>query len=152
MSSIDVYLKELQRIHNNLPKIIEAIIMKNQGEMLKRLKLRLYNNGVDAEGKEITPTYAAVTIEIKAGKGQRKSHVTLRDTGAFYAGMYLFIKEDKLFVLSSDPKTPSLIHKYGEDILGLTIQEQEYLINAILEPEVQKLLNQLPDIDVMTIR
>ncbi len=150
MREINNYINTLVKIENQLPEIIEDIILKNQGKILSLIKQRVWNFGIDADGNLIIPSYKDITIEIKKFEGKRSSHVTLRDTGNFWKGVYLFVEENMLFVDSKDPKTPSLIEKYGESILGLTIQEQNILIYEIIEPEIQKRLNQLPDFDILT--
>ena len=150
MTEINDYISHLVHIQKILPKWIEEIIIAKQGKILQEIKLRLWNTGLDAKGNEILPSYKPSTIRWKKNtKYARTSHVTLRDTGAFYAGMYLFLSKDELFVSSRDPKTPSLIKKYGPDILGLTVDEQRILMYSILEPEIQKRLDELPDLEVL---
>ena len=102
----------------------------------------LFNKGLDIFGKEITPTYARQTIEYKKEKKQRTSFVTLRDTGAFYNGIFAVIEDWVLIIDSTDPKTNSLIEKYGP-VLGLTEEEQEVLIQSVIEPNLQKLLDSI---------
>lgn len=79
--------------------------------------------------------YAPLTKVIKAKKGQKISNVTLRDTGAFYNGIYTSRKADGLFINSRDPKTDKLEQDYGTAIWGLgTEYGNEYV--DILQPVV----------------
>ena len=143
MSSLSNYSNDLQKIADNLDYYIKKIIIDNEGKILSMLKLRLFNTGTDAKGNLITPEYSENTLIRKKSKGQRASFVTLRDVGDFYAGMFVNYTNNELFISSKDNKTEILIEKYGPDILGLNLQEQEVLIQNIIEPEIQKILNSL---------
>jgi hypothetical protein len=145
MNELDSYLLDLRNLEQNLDSIISAAILKNEGLILQKLKLRLFNIGVDGSGRKLQPDYSKYTITLKKSNNQRTSHVTLRDTGAFYASMYLEYNQvsGSLFVDSDDPKYLELVSKYGPDILGLTIDEQRFIIFSIVEPAVQKELNKI---------
>ena len=47
MSTLDEYILSLERFLNNLDSFIETTIIKNEGLILKTLKLRLFNTGID---------------------------------------------------------------------------------------------------------
>lgn len=143
MSQLSEYLLDLKQLEANLDKIIYNAILEKEGIILQKLKLRLFNRGVDGKGNKIQPEYTDVTIERKKRDGQRTSHVTLRDAGLFYASLYLEFTSNELFVDSSDEKYLLLAEKYGEDILGLNKDEQEFIILSIIEPEIIKELNKI---------
>ena len=140
MSTIDDYLISLQNIEGDLSEQIQNILINNQGKIVGTIKLRLYNHGVDASGNLIGEYYF-VTQQEKRQAGKRASFITLRDTGDWYAGMFVDYIDEELIIDSSDFKTEELVSIYGEDILGLTEEEQEWLIFSILEPEIQKYLD-----------
>lgn len=75
--------------------------------------------GETALGNRINPPYTLYTTMIKAKKGQPTDRVTLRDTGAFYAGIFVKREGDELVFGSKDAKTVELTEKYGEAIFGL---------------------------------
>lgn len=141
--SLDAYLSDLRELEANLQNEIDDIINKNQTYLVGLIKNRLYQKGVDADGKKILPDYAPSTVKRKKEDKQRSSHVTLRDKGDFYSGMYVEIKNWLITASSTDGKTPSLIEKYGQGILGFTEQEQDIIIFSIIEPKIQKILNSL---------
>ena len=87
MDSISIYINELKKINSNFDFEVGKILRKNEGKILSIIKLRLFNRGVDGDNKKILPSYANRTIADKKKKGQRTSHVTLRDTGGFYKSM-----------------------------------------------------------------
>lgn len=143
MKELDGYISELVNFNKNLSSHIESIVLNNKGMLLQKLKLRLYNYGVDGSGNKIEPPYDASTIAIKKKNSQRSSHVTLRDTGMFYASMYVEFHKDTVSIFSSDYKTDLLTTKYGDDILELTDLEQEWFILSFLEPEIQKIIDSI---------
>jgi hypothetical protein len=106
------------------------------------VKNRLYQYGVDGDGKEILPSYSRSTIETKKEKGQRTSHVTLRDTGLFYKGFYLELVQYDLILNSSDDKTSFLLNKYGRAVLEFTRQEKEtitWIVDSNIEAKIRSL-------------
>ena len=141
--SLDSYLEDLENLGSSLESEIEKIIKRKQGLLVGLIKNRLYQKGIDAFGNEITPTYSKYTIEEKKSKNQRTSHVTLRDTGNFYDGIFVEIVNNVIKVDSTDGKTESLISKYGEGILGFTQEEKEFIVFGLLEPEIQKIINNI---------
>jgi len=140
MDSLSLYIADLKEIEKDFGNIVRDIIKKNQGKILTMIKLRLYNTGIDGAGNQIGQYYYQ-TIKEKKAKGQRSSFVTLRDSGDWYRAMYVEMIGNDVIVDSTDWKTSKLIEMYSADILGLTIQEEDIIINAIIEPEVQKLLD-----------
>lgn len=91
-------------------------------------------SGIDAEGDQITPEYSPRTVAIKKKKGQPTDRVTLRDTGEFYAGIFLEPREDIYVIDSADEKTDALIKKYGEEIFDLAPKNKDKYVEENLEP------------------
>lgn len=141
--SLDAYLSDLRKLESSLEAEISSIISKKESFLVGLIKNRLYQRGIDSDGKKILPDYKPSTIKRKKEDRQRTSHVTLRDKGDFYAGIYIEVIDWLISVSSTDGKTPSLIEKYGQGILGFTQQEQEVIIFSIIEPRIQKILNSL---------
>lgn len=100
--------------------------------MVRMMQSRLFNEGRDIDGNELTPFYAPVTQDIKEKKGQPYDRVTLRDTGAFYesfkaeydgsGNMVFYATDEKLDDEGDMVNTLDnlLIPKYGDRIMGLT--------------------------------
>lgn len=91
-------------------------------------------SGINAEGDEITPEYSPRTVAIKRKKGQPTDRVTLRDTGDFYAGIFIEPREDIYVVDSADEKAGALQKKYGEEIFDLAPKNKEKYIEENLDP------------------
>jgi hypothetical protein len=142
--SLQRYLLELYQFELSLEKEIRKIIKRNESTIIGLVKNRLYQHGVDGSGKKITPDYSQSTINRKREEGKRTSHVTLRDEGLFYSGFYTELTKDYILLLnSSDDKTSLLVNKYGGAILEFTRQEQQYILNEIIDPGLEKLLKSL---------
>lgn len=95
------------------------------------LNIEQMMEGLDSEGKPISPPYTPFTVEIKEEKGQPSDRVTLRDEGDFHRGMLLAADKWPALFDSSDPKTDDLTDKYGEGIFGLNKSKRGKLAEQI---------------------
>lgn len=93
--------------------------------------------GLDSEGQDIGPEYAPLTVAIKKEKGQPTDRVTLRDEGDFYSSVVLNLDRDRFELVATDPKTPALVEKYGEEILGITEENLEEFRDDYVRPELE---------------
>jgi len=141
---MEQYIKDLEGIIDDIDEIVESIVLKNKGYILKNVKLRLFNRGRDGSGNLIEPEYMPNTIEYKKSQRQRSSHVTLRDSGDFYRSFVVEYKNNTIFIESNVRYKSELIQKYGEDIFNLTEHEVSNVIMLIIEPEIEKILRKLP--------
>lgn len=142
MTYLDEYIEDLLNISKNLDKFVADTIAKNEGRIVGLIKNRLYQRGVDGDGKSLgsySPGYEA----LKRKEGKRASHITLRDEGDFYKGIFAKFKDGIFSTGSTDSKTPSLVQRYGEGILKLNEQEQNLLIDRIIEQALQEHIREL---------
>lgn len=137
---INSYIKKLNDAANNMDAHIKDIVIKNQGTLLGQIKLRLFNRGEDAYGNKLGPL-AESTKKRKKAEGKRASFVTLRDSGDWYASMFIDFKDGSILVDASDWKTGLLEDVYGEGILALSDKETELFVDSTLEPELEKLVD-----------
>jgi hypothetical protein len=146
--TIEQYANGLAKLRDTLPAKVDEILMKNSNFITGMLKLRLYNYGQDGDYEQIG-FYSPKTQELKKKKGQKTTFITLRDTGSFYAGMYLESKNGEYKIDSTARQTQMLIAEYGPEILQLTYKQQTDIINNIINPELQKYIDEsLGDIDI----
>ncbi len=138
--SIEEYMVRLKAMRDDIPNEIDRILKKNEGLITGMLKLRLYNQGTDGN-YDLIGYYSPKTIVHKKAEGKKYSFITLRDSGDFYAGMYLESENGNYRIDSRDSVTPELIDKYGESILELTPKQQIDVINNIINPELQKFID-----------
>jgi hypothetical protein len=95
---------------------------------------QLYEEGIDSRGRSLGE-YSPYTIEIKRSKGDRYDHITLKDTGAFYASFKVRATKTELIIEADDRSKYDrpLTEVFGEDILGLTDDNLDWLFDFILE-------------------
>jgi hypothetical protein len=104
---------------------------------------RLFNTGKDSEGDSLGG-YSPFTVLIKQEKGQRTDHITLRDTGEFYES-FTFHATGTDLVFDANPvkEDNNLFDDFGIDILGLTEEDTERLIERIYIELRHYLINKL---------
>jgi hypothetical protein len=107
---------------------------------------QLFDQGINSEGvplkaisgSDSTPSgYKPLTIQIKSrnsGKGGKTSNITLYDTGDYYESHKVTV-DSKGFIITANPqKTDSnLFDRWGEEIVGLTDESLQRLINLLTE-------------------
>lgn len=147
MSTIDNYIKSLTEIADNMDQVVRTIVLKNEGQLLKTVKLRLFQKSLDANLKSLGK-YSSFTKARKKAKGQISNRVTLRDTGAWYRSMFIDFKNSEIIVDATDIKTGPLTDIYGDAILGLADFEKEHFVDSILDPEIDKIINNLDGFDI----
>ena len=98
---------------------------------------QLFEEGIDSEGRklsEINKPYAPLTVEKKNREGLPSDRVTLFDTGRFYQSFDVRILDDGSIEIEATTQvepTHDLEDSYGENIIGLTEDSIEKLIDYI---------------------
>lgn len=135
MGKIDTLEANLKSI--NISTLFNSI-MKELREWIidQNVQEQLYEKGIDARGERLEPPYAVQTIKYKTVKGQPVDRVTLRDEGDFHASFGVEYKTNEVEIIARDPKTPKLMSKYGADILGLTDENIDELIQKDIKPRL----------------
>jgi len=147
MDNLDTQISYLNDLSSNLDKYLEEIVLKHKDKLISLIQLRLLNKGIDGDNK-LLGEYSESTKAKKRKKGQISSHITLKNTGSFYAGMFLTLESNVITIDSKDRKTDLLTSKYGESILELTIAEGENFTEKTIDQEIQKLLDKMGDINI----
>jgi len=142
MSTINEYVVKLDRLANSMDIRLKDIILKNEGKLLSTIKLRLFQKSLDGD-YNFLGTYALMTKKRKKAKGQISNRVTLRDTGDWYNSMFIDFKNNQILVDASDNKTDMLKDIYGDAILQLADEEIEFFVDSVLDPELQKMIDDL---------
>ena len=96
------------------------IVTANDWRVVEAQKDQMMS-GKDSAGEDIAPSYYSdAYADMKQRMNRHPDFGTpdLRLTGAFYDAFYLNF--NTMIVTSSDPKTPSLMEKYGNKIFGLS--------------------------------
>lgn len=141
MNVIDKLLQRVETFNDNLKDgtYISEIIKENEAWICDmNTEDQLYERGVNRVGVDIMDymPYTPKTIEIKEVKGQPTNRVTLRDEGDFHSSFKLIIDKDKLTITAEDWKTEFLMRKYGRQILGLTDENAQELVNEYIYPDL----------------
>jgi len=89
-----------------------------------------------------------MTKRRKKKKGQISNRVTLRDTGDWYNSMFVDFKSNTILIDATDVKNDVLKDIYGDAILDLTEQEVEFFVDTKLDPELQRMIDDLGDINI----
>jgi hypothetical protein len=131
MATILTVLRRVEAVDTD--KICVESVTDTKETIKEKNKEQLYS-GETSAGTEITPYYTPLTVRIKQSKGQPTDRVTLRDTGAFYQGVYVNVTGSKVVIESTDSKTAALEAKYSEQIFGLNDKFKIEYIKESLRP------------------
>jgi hypothetical protein len=137
-------------------KIINAILNdKDFQEFIIRLNTKgeptsqLFEEGIDSLSISLG-NYAATTIEGtssfegKKDKGQRFDHITLEDTGEFYKSFKIEVSNGGFKMTANPVKDNSnLFDDFGENIVGLTKENLQIVIDAIREKIILSIREQI---------
>ena len=130
------YMQKVVRAKNDLPKKTIEIVNRNKSKILDlNRESQLFEKGIDSDGKSLL-AYTSLTIRYKKQKGEVYNRTTLLDTGDFYKGFDLLIRNNVISIYSKDSKQSDLVDKYG-NIFGLIKDNQMILNYEILLPELQ---------------
>lgn len=111
-------------------------------DLLKRVKDRLYNKGTNELG-EVIGVYKPSTERINPQK-HAGSHYTLKDTGEFYASLYIGFLSDYFFIDGDGDKgKENLFQKFGDGIIGLDDDDKEWLGEILIDKYLEYVENTL---------
>lgn len=141
-ANLSTFNPELEAINAARPHAEKIIELNRDGQM--------FEEGIDARGDRIRGEYGAQyapsTKSDKQYKGQRWDHITLRDTEDFHASMKVKFS-DKSFKITADDKkinddgsTTFLTDVYGDEILGLTDGNLDFIKEKYILPTLQQTL------------
>jgi len=154
---MDALLRVLRKTKKLDPfQLVDNIIRSNNllDYIIKlNTESQLFNRGISTDGMKIVPPYAKTTKSIKRRKGQPSTRVTLKDTGDMYKTWE--VKLSKLYItitanLIKKGKNKdgnnidiNLEIKYGKNIVGLTDENLQKLINKIKREFKKEVLKQI---------
>lgn len=97
---------------------------------------QLFKDGVDSNNTkldQIGGEYSEYTILLKQEEGLPVDRITLYNTGDFYNSFNVEVEKDGFVISANTIKgQDDLQDRWGEDILGLTDESIEQLINEII--------------------
>ena len=107
-------------------------------------KVQLFDYGEDSEGVQLSAIgglYAESTIRISRPKKKNRSHINLKDTGAFYKTFDITVKQNADFTITANTNKgdQDLEDRWGDNIVGLQT-ENEVLVMDYLRNEFYKMM------------
>jgi len=104
---------------------------------------QLFDEGIDSLGVSLGE-YSDFTKVKKLADGQRFDHITLLDTGGFYKS-FVVTASNGGFTMTADPvkDDSNLFDDFGVEIVGLTKENLQIVINAIREKLLTKIREQI---------
>jgi len=94
---------------------------------------QLFEQGIDSLGASLGD-YTDFTKTVKSIKGQRIDHITLEDTGEFHKSFAIKVQNGGFLITADGQKEDTnLLEEYGKEILGLTDENLQIVIDAIKE-------------------
>lgn len=133
----------LRQFNTDLVNTMQDIILEYETVIVDmNAEEQLYEQGITSYGVSIASyaPYSELTIQIKEQKGQPTNRVTLRDEGDFEGSFFVKINPESFEVKAGDWKTEDLTRQYGDEILGLTVENINEFVNQYLFPRLQKAL------------
>ncbi|MFM7856693.1 MAG: hypothetical protein ACKO96_33400, partial [Flammeovirgaceae bacterium] len=133
-SPITNILDRAQRL-NDADAWLFAFSHKDLRDEIIRLNTenQLFEEGIDSEGRDLGE-YRPFTIEVKRKTGLPWDHVTLFQTGEFYASFRVTYDANGFSIdANGDKPDKNLFDVYGDNVLGLTSFNMERIKTVILQ-------------------
>lgn len=130
-------------------KILQEVFVKaNISDLIIEMNTedQLFEEGIDSKGVELNleNPYAPFTIAYKRATGQPFDRVTLNDTGEFYDSWSVVMVNGSIFIEADTKKEDNdLAERYGVDIIGLTDENFNLVIQAIKKYYIIVLLDHI---------
>lgn len=107
-------------------------------------KVQLFDYSEDSEGVQLASIgglYAESTMRLSRPKKKNRSHINLKDTGAFYKSFDVQVKSNASFSITADTMKgdQDLTERWGDNLTGLQT-ENEALVMEYLENEFYKII------------
>lgn len=139
-------MEALEEILENAGKlnyidIFEEAVTQLKPKFEEIQKRQLFERGVDGEGKKLG-NYKPSTVARKRIRFQPSEHITLFDTGEYYASKELVVGEGE-FQMTEDPikNGHSLYDRFGVSIAGwdeISIQEIIFYLRARMQTIIKQ--------------
>ena len=133
--ALEGLVSRLDRVINLDVDVIISNILKDEEFQRFIIDLnteeQLFEKGIDSLGDSLGE-YTDFTKVVKGLKGQRIDHITLEDTGEFYKSFAIKVQNGGFLIVADGQKEDTnLLEEYGKEILGLTDENLQIVIDAI---------------------
>lgn len=145
--ALEGVIKILDNIINLDQDLIIENILKDKGFQRFIIDLnteeQLFEQGIDSLGASLGE-YTTFTKAVKKAKGQRLDHITLEDTGEFYKSFAIKVQNGGFLIIADGQKEDTnLLDRYGKEILGLTDENLQIVIDAIKEKLIPIIISKI---------
>jgi hypothetical protein len=141
------FVERLKRFINGgrIEEITAEVIEIEAADIVTQVRKQL-QMGIDGNGNPVylmrhgrkEYEYALSTIRKKEKIGAQIDPISNYHSGAFYGSIYVQVNPDDSFdILSSDWKYGLIKARSGNDILGLSLESQEFLFGQKIGPEIE---------------
>ena len=101
---------------------------------------QLYNQGIDSKGVSLGE-YSEVSVEVYL---KPEGHIRLYEEGDFYDSFTVYVKRDSIEIYANDIKEDVVLtDEYGIDILGLTDDNMNILIDMLRDNYIKQIYERL---------
>ena len=145
MVTVSDFLENLRAI--DFKSLTKTIVEDNQKAIVDlNRRDQIFDRGIDALGNKL-PTYAASTQSIfdtkdngsDMGRHKPKGYsYNLFWTGQSYYGFYAYVKGLNLYITTDTRGRKLLIQNGGENIFGLTLENQNKVNWQIIAPKINE--------------
>ena len=136
LARLDALATALKQLPKQLTAAVGQVVADNAG-VLELDNIQQLEEGLDADGRAITPAYTFATVAIKKEKGQETSFVNLKDQGDFYRGLVARVRGQAVELVGTDPKTAELQAKYGNAVIGVSDEAVGDFRETYVRPELE---------------
>lgn len=132
-SILDDTKNALNEIKGSINSSLQQSFNNNQDQAKDLNRVQMFA-GIKIDNSAILPDYADSTKRYKFNKGQPIDRVTLRDTGVFYRDLTIEARPDEVVFSSPTTYSAFLFDKYGNNVLGLTMQNMRVFYEQFTKP------------------
>jgi hypothetical protein len=125
----------------HMPKIIKTAF-EGLAPMVEDLNLANLAQGLRADGTQL-PDYSYASVHVF---GKRPGPMTMHNHGDFWKGIKMTVNDDSIDIEGTDMKTDMLQLTYGQDIIGISEDDEDKISNEYLPAPITEELNNYFDI------
>lgn len=137
-------IRELKAWFNSLPDRAPDMMkesFKDIAPVAEELVIEQLDRGERGDGSKL-PNYSPVSVRVF---GKTPGPMNMHDTGAFWFGVTLDVRDDGVEVIGRDIKTDMLQLTYGANLIDLQEGSKEILEKNHLAPELEvRIKNSIP--------
>lgn len=137
MEELLLLRQKLVELQDNIIPLLK-LTFEDLAIKIEQLNIEQLQRGERADGTPL-PFYSPVSVAVY---GKPAGRIKLFDTGEFYMGITVVINDDGIEIVGRDIKTEMLQIRYGENIVGLSEESMDILIDRYAIQLLSKYIQQ----------